>query len=204
MVPMHAQDSPFRPYWTDLDRYPHSDLPPVPFPMRGDLEWLLRQEEHEEWAIASEAEQRLPALIAAAEREGVPLPSAFIRFMSEEPMQRRVRSMSACYLDLDTGLVPVTDGGWLVRFLADQQGCLYWYLYVTEDADHAVVCSPEYIDASESFEIEEPDELCFCGESFEVFLCRYWLENEVWFADEEGAAPPEVGENLIERYRNLP
>lgn len=202
---MHVQDSPFRPYWSDSDRYPYAGLPPVPFPMRGNLEWLLHQLEHEEWAIASDAEERLPVLIAASDHDSVSLPSVFIRFMAEVPMQRRIRSMSACFLDLDTGMVPVSDSGWLVRFLADQQGCLYWYLYVTNDgADHAVVCSPEFIDSNEPCEIEEPDELRFCGESFEAFLCRYWLENEVWFASEEGTPMPDVDAKYIERYKDLP
>ncbi|MEH1128994.1 hypothetical protein [Micromonospora sp. CPCC 206061] len=43
------------------------------------------------------------------------------------------------FLDLAQAPAPLPDGGGhLVRFLADQQGCLYWYLHVTEDgADHA-------------------------------------------------------------------
>lgn len=202
---MRAQDSPFRPYWLETDRNPYSDLPPVPFTMCGDLEWLVHQPEHEEWAIASDAVQRLPALIARAEGEDVPLPLVFIRFIGEVSMQRRIRSTTACYLDLDTGLVLVANGGRLVRFLADQQGCLYWYLYVTQDGvNHEVVCSPEFIDSNDAPEIEEPDELCFCAESFEIFLCRYWLENEVWFAFEDGTPMPDVGEDFIERYKNLP
>jgi hypothetical protein len=205
MMPMHAEDSPFPPYWFGSDRYPHQDLPPVPFPMRGNLEWLLTQPEHQEWAIASDAEQRLRALITEGERAGLPLPPVFIRFMAEVSMQRRIRSMSACYLDLDTGTVPVAGGGRLVRFLADQQDCFYWYLDITEDGtDHAVVCSPEFINSNDASEIEEPDELRFCGEGVETFLCRYWLENEVWFADEEGTPMPAVGGDFIERYRSMP
>jgi hypothetical protein len=47
----------------------------------------------------------------------------------------------------------------------------------------------------------EPEEIEFCAESFEAFICRYWLENEIFFAEDDGAGMPAVAEEYIERYR---
>jgi hypothetical protein len=221
MAGMRAQDAPFRPYWmaTTLSEagvearsgegtygaYAFEDLPPVPFAMTGDLDWLARQPVQEECAIRADVEEPLAALLAECGRDGVPLPPAFTRFMGSPELQRRIRSNTSCYLDLDAGAVPVAGGGRLIRFLADQQGCLFWYLFVTEDgSDHAVACSIECFDSEEDELVEETEAVCFCAESFETFLCRYWLENEIWFATDDGVPLPEVGAEYIERYRSMP
>lgn len=173
--------------------------------MNGRLDWLARQPEHDECPIVRNADERLPALLDTCKRDGVALPPAFTRFMSDVPLQRRIRSATSCYLDLDTGMVPLDTGGVLIRFLADQQGCLYWYLHILDGgADHGVVCSPEFIDAADAPRVEEPGALCFCAESFEAFICRYWLENEIWFAADDGTPMPDVGATYIRQYRNRP
>jgi hypothetical protein len=216
---MRPQESPFRPYWwatgmsdvgvearpdiATYGRYEFEDLPPVPFPMNGDLAWLERQAAHQEWPIIGNAATELDALLAACTRKQVPLPPAFTKFMASEALQRRVRSTTACYIDLDCAPAAVKGGGWFVRFLADQQGCLFWYLFVTEDgADHAVVCSPEFFDSQECGIAERLDEVAFSAESFETFLCRYWLENEIWFAAHGGGEMPAVGAEYLELYRD--
>ncbi|MCD0445741.1 hypothetical protein LO763_19210 [Glycomyces sp. A-F 0318] len=218
---MRAHESPFRPYWwgTSLSeagvearpdistygRYAFEDLPDVPFPMSGDFDWLARQPAQESCAIRADVAAPLAALRAACGREGVPLPAAFTRFMGSPDLQGRIRSNTSCYLDLDAGTVPVAGGGRLIRFLADQQGCLFWYLFLAEDGtDHAVVCSVEYFDSEEGRAAEEPEAIGFCAESFEAFLCRYWLENEIWFAADDGTPMPDVGAEYIERYRTVP
>lgn len=217
---MLAQDSPFRPFWWGIGladagvdgrpdvgtygRYEFQDLPPVPFAMAGDLAWLAAQPAHDEWPIGDQARSELPALTAACERLGVALPPAFLALMRAPELQRRIRSCTACFIDVGDAPVRAPAGdGYLVRFLADQQGCLYWYLYLTADGrDHAVVCSPEHYDPSDEAD-GDPDAIVFCGESFETFLCRYWLENEIWFADNDNTAMPDVGAEYISRYQAL-
>ena len=230
-----AQESPFRPYWWGVGlagagvesrpdvgtygRYSFQDLPPVPFAMIGDLAWLAAQPAHDQWCIGAESVAELPALVSACERLGLSLPPAFLTLMRTPNLQRRIRSCTACFVDVGAEPVrsPVGDG-YLVRFLADQQGCLYWYLYLTADGrDHAVVSSADLygsaadlygsVDeddpAGEDDDDAEPDEIVFCGESFEEFLCRYWLENEIWFVDNASAPMPDVGIEYIGRYRDL-
>ncbi len=222
-----AQESPFRPFWWGVGladvgvegrpdvgtygRYEFQDLPPVPFAMAGDLAWLAAQPAHGEWPIGEEARAELPALTAACERLGLTLPPAFLALMRTPDLQRRIRSCTACFIDVSAAPVRAPAGdGYLVRFLADQQGCLFWYLYLTADgSDHAVVCSPDFYDPSDDGdedgeeEAGGPDAIVFCGESFETFLCRFWLENEIWFADNESSPMPDVGAEYISRYQAL-
>lgn len=215
---MKPEDSPYRPYWWGIGleqadvtarpdvgaygRYEFDELPPVPFALRGDLAWLATRPAHREWPIARNgAVANLPELRETCRRAGLELPDAFVTFMGSSDLQRRVRSRTACYLTIDTAPVPSPAGdGHLIRFLADQQGCLYWYLHVTA-ADHAVVCTEDYYGSDGTFDTAAP--ICYSAESFEAFICRYWLENEVWFAAVNHTPMPDVGAEYIARYRNL-
>ncbi|MEU8662036.1 hypothetical protein [Actinoplanes philippinensis] len=185
-------------------KYSFAELPPLPFALSGDFGWLREQEAHDQWAINDDGgtEQELPLLRSACEAAGLALPDSFVRFMSDPHLQQRVRSSTACYLDLDVGPAPSPTGkGHLVRFLADQQGCLFWYLYLTEDGSgHAVVCTVDlYEHGGEP--AGDPDEIEFCAESFEAFVCRYWLENEIFFAGDDEDELPAVAADYLSLYR---
>jgi len=216
------QDSPFRPFWWGFGlqsvgvsgrpdvgtygQYDFQDLPPVPFAMTGDLDWLAAQPAHDEWCVGAEPVAELPPLVAGCERLGLSLPPAFLAFMRTPALRQRIRSCTACFVDVGAAPVKAPAGdGYLVRFLADQQGCLFWYLFLTADGrDHAVVCSPDYYDSAPAEDDDRhPDAVVFCGESFETFLCRYWLENEIWFADNDNTPMPDVGAEYISRYQAL-
>jgi hypothetical protein len=178
--------------------------------MRGDFNWLAAGPERDEHSIgdqkAVENAEALAHLRGDSVRLGVKLPEAFATFMESPALHRRVRSNTDCFLDLCPELVrsPV-GGGYLVRFLADSQGCIYWYLYLTPDgSDHAVVSAPGFYGTeAEKWEDEPPDpaEIVYSAESFEVFICRFWLENEIWFAEWKRTPMPDVGRQYIERYR---
>jgi hypothetical protein len=134
------------------------------------------------------------------------LPAAFNTFAETLELQRRVRSNTDCFFDVCAELVPSPlGGGYLIRFLADSQGCIFWYMHVRPGgSDHAVVSSPGFYGTdAEQWQEEPPDpnDIVYCAESFEGFICRFWLENEVWFAGWQGTPLPEVGRDYIERYR---
>jgi hypothetical protein len=225
---MRPTDSPFPVYWwgTSLEnvglgdvrpwmgtygRYDFSKLPPVPFEMRGDFAWFAALPVHDEHTIgsrkAAENTESLRALCAYSDRIGPKLPQVFVKFMETPVFHQQIRSNTDCFLDLCAAPIrsPV-GGGYLIRFLADSQGCIFWYLYVTPDgSDHSVVASPGYYGTeAEQWQDEEPDpaDIVFCAESFEVFMCRFWLENEIWFAEWEKTPIPDVGLAYIEQYRN--
>jgi len=81
-----------------------------------------------------------------------------------------------------------------VRFYSDASyhGVIHWYLYLTESGYHCIVSSgcwylggPDWPgeDESEAHEEEaKKGELLFCAPSFEAFMYRLWMENEIWFA----------------------
>lgn len=224
---MEAGDSAFPAYWwgTGLEnvglesvrpnvstygRYEFAQLPPVPFQMRGEFEWLAAAHPHVSnigKEKATENAQALVALYRSAEILKLRLPAAFTKFMETHSLHERIRSNTDCFLDLCRAPVHSPLGrGYLIRFLADSQGCVFWYLYLTEDgSDHAVVSSPGFYGTeAEQWQAEEPDpgDIVFSAESLEIFLCRFWLENEIWFAEFEKTPMPDVGVAYIEQYRN--
>jgi hypothetical protein len=177
--------------------------------MRGDFDWLAAAHPHKahigiEKAI--ENAQALVALYKASDTLGLCLPAEFIKFMETPSLQERIRSNTDCFLDLCSSPISSPLGkGYLIRFLADSQACVFWYLYLTEDGeDHAVVSSPGFYGTeAEQWQDEQPDprDIVFSAESFEIFLGRFWLENEIWFAEYENTPMPEIGIAYIEQYR---
>ncbi|MDA0179397.1 hypothetical protein OJ997_03740 [Solirubrobacter phytolaccae] len=122
-------------------------LPPITRPLDVELRWLLEQPQVEDSladdepppgrpAIASE----LDALIGTLDLR---LPAAFETFVRDPAPRTRVRSPTACYLDLGEHVVAAPGGGWLVHFLSDQQWVCHWLLYVDTDGTEAVVATGE-------------------------------------------------------------
>ena len=109
---------------------------------------------------------------------------------------------------------PTNEKGRLVRFLSDSQGCLFWYLYLAPDGDHAVLSSRDFYGApseeegyfsgrwSEGVrEARKTENLSFAAESFEAFICRFWIENEIWFAGFEKRDISADGQRYVGAYR---
>jgi hypothetical protein len=197
-------------------RYDFGRLPPLPFEFSGDFAWLAHRKEFDHNInnrpnlprLVAEFARSLASLEIATARLGVRLPDSFTTFMKSFELQRRIRSTTDCYLNLcgEPEPFPSTDG-WLVRFMADSQGCLYWYLYLTKDwSDHAVVSSSHFYRTRKAMRVEEQNlpDLVFVAESFEAFMCRFWLENEICYAKSEGTPMFDVCLEYVERYRDVP
>ncbi len=223
---MKPTESPFPPHWvgTDLTNvglddqrprvgtygtYNFEALPSLPLDIRGDFAWLATADAHEQCIGDEKTAENAAALLVLQNdlaRLGLHLPAPFLRFMRDRSLQERVRSNTDCFLDLCPQPVrsPIGDG-YLIRFLADSQGCVFWYLYLTLDgSDHAVVTSPDFYGTDEEqWQDEPPDasQILYVAESFETFVCRFWLENEIWFSEWEQTPMPDVGRVYIERYR---
>lgn len=198
-----------RPNAGTYGRYPYDALPPLPFTLRGDFDWLIRQPSRVD-SIArekpSENRKALAALLSDATKHGVVLPPEFLLFVDSPQLQGRIRSCTDCFLDLSPVFAPspLADG-FLLRFLADSQGCIFWYLYqLPGTSDHCVVASPDFYGAeSEQWDAEPPDskQIIFCEESFERLICRFWLENEIWYCDHEKRPLFPEGRQYLESYR---
>jgi hypothetical protein len=193
-------------------RYEHDVLPPLPFRLRGDFAWLRDrpvQERHVAEERSPENAAAIPRLIADVAARGVELPSEFVTFFRSPELQQRLRSCTDCFLDLSPECVPspLADG-FLIRFLADSQGCVFWYLYQRPGSgDHCVVASTDfYGSAAEAWQDAPPDpaNLVFSEESFEAFVCRFWLENEIFYCGYEKRPMFAEGQRYIDAYGTKP
>ncbi len=195
---MQPTDSPFT-NETDLKELPHS--------IEGTFAWLPQTPTHAEWAIgddrADELPRQLTSAIASADDFHVRLPPEFITFIRTPDWHKHLRSVSACYLNLAESLLPFADG-YLLRFLHDQQNCAFWYLFLNADgSDHCVVSSYEYFDADDmDYEIEDLKETDFEVQetSFERFISRFWVENEILFAKYDNTDPPDIDAKFLQLY----
>ena len=198
-----------RPWVSTYGCYDFAHLPPLPYRLSGSLEWLTEAQPHLRNIGEQRSKENMHAFVqlqSICETRSIRLPAAFTKLFSTPSIQRRIRSNTECFLDLCANVIPSPVGhGYLIRFLADSQGCIFWYVYLTEDgSDHAVVSSPDFYGIeAERRNDTEPDSsaIVFSAESFESFLCRFWLENEIWFAEYEKTPMPEVGRTYIERYK---
>lgn len=195
---MQPEDSPFT---------NEPDIKELPHQIDGTFAWLIGTPTHEEWAIGDRCGDDLPtqldSAIASAENHHLTLPSEFVTFMRTPEWHMHLRSVTACYLNLAESLLPFANG-FLLRFLHDQQECAFWYLYLNADgSDHCVVSSYEYFDADYmDYDIDELTETDFhiWETSFERFMSRFWIENEILFAKYDEKAPPDVDARFLEMY----
>ena len=195
---MQPADSPFS---------NEADIKELPHLLDGTFAWLAETPTHDEWAIGDERADDLPAqldaAIASATDRGLTLPPEFVTFIRTPEWHKHLRSVTACYLNLAETVLPFANG-FLLRFLHDQQDCAFWYLYLnTDGSDHCVVSSYEYFDADEmDYELDELKETDFhiWETSFERFMSRFWLENEILFAKYNETAPPNVDARFLIMY----
>jgi hypothetical protein len=130
-------------------------------------------------------------------------PANRVSFISGGSLHKHLRSANGDFLSVAESVLPFADG-YLIRFLQDQQGCVFWYLYVNADgSDHCVVSSFEYFDANGmDYELDElkASDFVFWASSVEGFFCRYWITHEMMFARNDGTPPPNVDPRFHELY----
>ncbi len=222
---MHPDKSPFPAYWWGIDledvglesvrpnlstygRYEYARLPSLPFKLHGKFDWLASAPPHTEHIGLERAIDNAQAVVALEKASaiiGLPLPAEFVKFIKSPALHERIRSNTDCFLDICPSPIRSPKGdGYLIRFLSDSQGCIFWYLYLTEDGqDHALVASTDHYGLEpEQWQEEEPDpdNIVFSAESFEIFICRFWLENEIWFSSIDDTPMLDVGHAYIEQY----
>jgi hypothetical protein len=205
-----------RPRKGTYGRYDFFALPSLPFELRGDWNWL-RTAEPVERSIGEDPEQILSSfqsLRDAVAAKGLSLPNSFEQFLSEPSLAQRVRSNTDCFLDIGTAVAPSPiSGGYLIRFLSDSQGCLFWYLYLATNGDHAVLSSSDlygstaeeqgfysYVDGEKHLAGRKAENISFASASFEAFMCRFWIENEIWFAAYQKRENSVAGRQYAEAY----
>lgn len=182
------------------DRYEAESLPPLPQePFRGDFAWLFEQpspleydDRHKAgWTTYGGLEKwpagaaRCKALLTAdAAMRGVRIPEPFFAFMDDVQLVSRLRSPTDCCFVYPDALIesPAPSGGHFVHFYSDSQDCYLWYLYIDRQGRSAVVASDDLTEPQdETFWENEREQIVLCATSFESFLYRTWIENEIWY-----------------------
>jgi uncharacterized protein (TIGR02996 family) len=196
---LRAVPVPFPAYWvgTELGEYRpvagtyglarYRTLPPLPVErFTGDFRWLDPEAKAGKAPAAMEA--GLERLAQRAARLGLTLPAAFVTFFSAPGLKKRIRSCTDSFFRLPSRPVPVrgSEGDHALLFYSDSQGCYHWFLYLTPEGAHCVVGNELH---PEEFDEEGQDRWKFCAPSFEAFLYREWIENEIWFALEWDRVP---------------
>jgi hypothetical protein len=222
---MLVKDSPFRPTWvgTGLDNvglskvrprigtygyYDFAALPPLPFDSGNQFTWLREMPSHDDGNIgdfdSTNLQVALSTLRSNCEKAAVRLPGTFEGFRRTPDLHARIRSNTDAYLDLSPVPVAVPVHGYLIRFLADSQGCCFWYLFVTADSsDPAILVSGRFFGAEDEQGTQsgvqpDADEMLFVAPTFEEFIGRFWLESELWFAGWQKTSLPKYGQEYID------
>jgi hypothetical protein len=172
-------------------------------PLDGSLSWLTPLDDNLLANMApyfADGEKRdliathFEKNVADAQARGFTVPEVFLKFMRSRELRRRIPSCTACYFDAPERLVEMDDGGVLFRFLDDQQWCVLWYLYLGPNQTQAIVASCHAFDVDDEKEIANETHVYanddspwtwVCAPDFESFLFRFWLENHIWFVENE-------------------
>lgn len=183
------------------------EMKELPFEINGSFDWLEKQDIHDEHIGVekeTELESRLSLLLESTDDNGILIPVEFQEFIQNKKLHSRIRSVTDCFLDLSASSLPLADVGHFARFLSDSQGCGFWYLFSeSKNKDSKVIFSTEYFDSNGmNYDVSEIEESDFAVEanSFEEFICRFWLENEILFASYDETEPPNVDEKFLELY----
>jgi hypothetical protein len=156
-----------------------------------------------------------------ARQLGLTLPTSFAPFMTNPALHDRIPSCTACEFALPSRIQRSVagDGGYLISFLHDQQDVLLWYLYLTPTGASSVVVSPYDYDGDDA-DTDAPGSVpsddqtlsdqqraaivantFVCAPSFEVFLYRFWLENTIWFALNDGKPLTDEQQRYVAHYQ---
>ena len=130
------------------------------------------------------------------------MPASLQLFAQRTDLQRRIRSCTACYLDLGDFAVETTaDGTRLLHLLSDSQWTRLWFILLDRSGQQPILTTTEPLgfDVDDDWwEDQEPPparvpldgsfDLEVCADSFAEFLYRFWIEDELWNA--LGDRPP--------------
>lgn len=188
---------------TTYSLFSYEQLPKIEFPGHGGWAWLQSQPPQEQWSLSVNSYPDgsiadMSHLRSLMEQIPFALPAEFVKFLEAPSLHRRIRSCTACMLELSDFPVWTTSppDGVILQFLVDQQGILRWYFFVDSQGNQAVLASgeayglhysPDEIPRTETNLFVE--NLWLCAPSFPEFICRFWIENEIWFALAEGRQP---------------
>ncbi len=218
---MTSRDLPFMPVWIGFNlgaarpcdrtycRYALDELAPLPGrKLDGTFHWLANADSAPAGRPPGWIAKQRQALLAQTTNARVTLPKEFLAFMDNDGLISQFRSPTDCSFEYPRGLIPRREdpGEYFVHFYSDSQDCYHWYLHAGPHQNCTVVaCTPMLDPNDDDLDLEDLEEEDFeepalfsCAPSFESFLHRLWLENEIYFrlADKDQPLSPEMQEYL--------
>lgn len=197
--------------------YELATLPPLKnVEFTGDFRWLLNEQSpldfdqryHQSWSDydnfekwKANASKSKTLLLAESTKLGVQIPDVFFAFMDNTDLVARLWSPTDCYFEYPRTLIPypASHGGYFVHFYSDSQYCCLWYLYIDPMQRCVVVASDDLSEPhTDDFWHNEHGHIVLCAPSFESFIYRLWIENEIWYrlVREDQPLTPEMIEYL--------
>ncbi|SNS95928.1 hypothetical protein [Actinoplanes regularis] len=167
-------------------------LPPLPEHMfSGNFGWLVGGAAGADACYMEPGPISRPALYAVERRlarSGLALPTSFITFMTSAELQRSIPSCTSNGWRISPLTPsPVEEHGFLLRFMHDQQGCAFFYLYLAADGSCPVLGSIDLFtpedEKDDNLELAPQDfaaSATWMAPDFEQFIYRYWVENVIW------------------------
>ncbi len=195
----------FRPGDTTYNFYSPEEVPPILVPLTGSFQWLRAAPKHSQ-SIAANPKRIAAALDRLLTASPTGLPQEFVKFFRSPSLWLRIQSCTDCGLNLDSTAVGIRDGyGTLIRFLSDSQGCKTWHLHTSPcGTRHSVVATYRYTGSEYAHlpdGLPHPKDITTCAGSFEEFVYRFWLENELWFALDDMGNVPVGGAEYLAFYQ---
>jgi uncharacterized protein (TIGR02996 family) len=192
--------------------WPYDSVPALPLDeLRGEFPYLptgrpARGRGAE--GLSPRYRRELAWMLTEAAGKDVRLPEVFVKFLSEPAWLSAFHSVTDCYFTPPNKHDPIratpSGEGVHVPFYCDSQGCLLWDLYMPPSGGHCVIARwPDFF----SPHPQRPNDpqppyagprAWFVAPSFETFLLRVWLENQVWYIEHadfvrrEGGSPPPI------------
>jgi len=187
---------------------PVDRLPAIRADLNGDFSWVPRVPQPLDWSITTETEteSEADAAFLARIRAGpIELPSSFMTLLAAPELRWSVRSFTGCWwsVDADTLRRLPTSELLAARFLTDQQGVLSWYLLFDGTREPPVIVSQQDFSAPETWERLPLDHVYRCASTFEAFMYRYWVENEIAFRSVGGEALSTEQLRYLDEARHL-
>ena len=203
----------------------YESLPPLPTSLLGkDFEWLKSQpippkgledprligprlewwrQGYNTWKTV--ATEKIGNIKSIAVSNRVTIPREFYDFIGNADLVSRIRTFDDSYFMLPQAMLPwPPNEAWsLIPFLSDSTDTLWWYLLVDDKHDHCVVAQDRCAPDPPRTDKTQVDNWWFCEESFESFVLRFWIENEIWFRlSFEETTLDVVQQEYVNHYRN--
>ena len=208
----------YRPYPRGLRAYAPFDLdvqPPVPADLGHTFRFLQDKRAVSSRAITQDDDGAHSRVLSRNKLSAIVgshlVPHAFERFAARPKLQRKIRSVTGCHLDLGNFAVPIIGApGVLCHFLSDQQWVKHWFVYCSDGPENGTVVATDLPygfetdgqfeeDVPRSIDLATATDVTVCADSFEEFLYRFWVENELWSVQRgETISDPDV-----KRYAEL-